>query len=111
MRLTSGQLRRIIKEELDNSPQLIKENELHWSAEKHPHLQVGNKWGVARPQVGGRTGVEITWSSDGRREGLDFPLKNADDRKALVNWLNSLEFDAPSEEEEIEDITSETIPA
>jgi hypothetical protein len=42
MRLTPGQLRQIIKEELDSSSQLIKENEIHWSVKEHPHIKVGN---------------------------------------------------------------------
>ena len=103
MRLTARQLRRIIKEELDNSPQLIKEDELHWSVEKHAHIKEGNKWWVARPQVGGRIGVEVTWSSDGRRDPeMQFPIQNSFEQKAVIKWLSALKFDAPSEEEEVD---------
>jgi len=118
MRLTPKQLRQIIKEELDNSPQLIKEDEIHWTITQNPKakwIKVGNKWWVARPRGGGRTGVEVTWSSDGRRTaGMHFPIQDSSEQKAVIEWLSDLELDLPPEdvaaEEEIADITNENIP-
>ena len=99
MRLTVSQLRRLVAKQLD----VLNEGELHWSVKEYPHIKVGNKFWVARPRVGGQSGVELVWSSDGRREGMDFPIKDALEQEALIKWLSDLELDLPPEEDEVEE--------
>ena len=99
MRLKLSQLRELVAKELN----AVNEGELHWSVEQYPHIKVGNKFWVARPRVGGQPGVELVWSSDGRREGMDFPIKDALEQEALISWLSGLELDLPPEAEEVEE--------